>query len=121
MTPNARGAPNAGVPTRPDRPAVLARVRLLKKRAMAATILGFGVFSWLAIPHGTGHATTTPVPAPASGTAQNDPSAGQPPNSQSQSSQPQGSQSQGGFFNQGGGGYGFGSGQSAPVAGSGAS
>ena len=87
------------------------RLRTLKKRIMVATILGFGVFSWLAAPHGTGHATGPAAPPASGGAAQVDPNV----------SQPQDGLSQGGFFDQGGRGYGFGDTPGGPVAGSGAS
>jgi hypothetical protein len=97
---------------RPAKEAAVERLRTLKKRLTVATILGFGVFSWLAVSHGTGHATGPAAPPAASGgAAQVGPSV----------SRSQAGQSQGGFFDQGGGGYGFGNAQGGPVAGSGAS
>src|SRR5437764_14058849 len=117
MMSDATGAAGAGTTppgARLAKGAAMARVRTLKKRITVATILGFGVFSWLAVPHGTGHATAPAAPAapPAAsgGAAQGDPNP----------SQPQDGQSQGGFFDQGGGGYGFGNAPGGPVAGSGA-
>src|SRR5437763_16927956 len=115
MMSDATGAAGAGTTppgARLAKGAAMARVRTLKKRITVATILGFGVFSWLAVPHGTGHATGPAAPPSASGgAAQIDPN----------SAPSQDGQSQGGFFDQGGGGYGFGNAQGGPVAGSGAS
>lgn len=108
--------PRVTPPTRThtDKGAVLARVRTLKKRVTGVTILGFGLFMGLVAAHTVGHAnaaTTGTTGSTSGGATQVAPSA----------PQPQDDQSQGGFFNQGGGGYGFGSAQGGPVAGSGAS
>lgn len=111
--------PHATPPTtRTDKGAMLARVRTLKKQITGATILGFGLFIGLVAAHtvGSANAATTGTTGSTStstggGATQVAPSV----------PQPQDDQSQGGFFNQGGGGYGFGSAQSGPVAGSGAS
>jgi hypothetical protein len=118
----------APVDGRTAKAATQARLQTLKKGVAAAAVVGFGVFSWLAMPQGAKPASS---PAPAAPTAET-PQQPQPGDQsqggnfgQSDQSQGgffgQGNQSQGGFFGQGGGGYGFGNGQGGPVAGSGVS
>lgn len=113
--PTAAGPRATPPPTaRADKTALLARARMIKKRVTGATVLGFGLFVGLVAAHtvGSANAATTGTTGGTNGGAtQVAPSV----------SQPQADQSQGGFFNQGGGGYGFGSAQGGPVAGSGAS
>jgi len=99
--PPSSATPSKG--TKLSKEAAALRLRTLKQQAMITSILVFGVFSWLALPHGTGQASGTPTQVATS------------------SQQAQSDQSQSGFFDQGGGGYGFSNSQNAPVAGSGAS
>jgi hypothetical protein len=129
---------DAGVPVEAlaAKAATQARLQALKKGVTAAAVVGFGVFSWLAIPRGTTASSPTPAVStggdaqqntqPQSGPfGQGDQSqggfSGQGDQSQGGGFFGQGSQSQGGFFGQGGGGYGFGNGQGGPVSGSGVS
>lgn len=128
---------DAGAPAgaQATKAATQARLRALKKGVTAAAVVGFGVFSWLAIPRGTTPASSSSTVAPANGDAQQPTQTQNGSTGQNNQSQGgffgQGDQSQGGFFGQGnqsqggffgqGGGYGFGNGQGGPVSGSGAS
>ncbi len=97
------------------------RLRRLKARIAMAAVVGFGIFSGLAMGHRA--AAVSPAVTPPS-------SATQPAAGSQQPQQPQQPSDNGGFFGQSGagdqGGYGFGngnsgSGNSGPVAGTGLS
>ncbi len=92
------------------------RLSTLKRGILMTTVAGFGVFSGLAAAHSIGaHAGT--AAATAGSTQATAPRDGYSAQGQADSS---GTSSQGGYFDQGQGGYGFGSGSTsqAPVAGS---
>lgn len=111
----------------------LRRVGLLKKRLAVAALVGFGAFGGLAAGHHVGTAASGTTAVTSANTSTGSTTAGTSggsstgsPSQGASGDSPTGSSQQtpgSGFFDQGQGGYGFGSGGSnqAPMAGSGAS